>query len=155
MKWCWDSMWPGIHGVSGSARVLCFSCIFYAGNVSLAFQPRPITPLEEGRDCGFLNWWHQDRTPICLFFHTINKALIYNKMTEEAHRQVGGWREVLQWFTCKCSYRLSCKADQPLGGRFSLEAQILCACSHWERERSGDFNLIRPKPYSYRPLSLS
>lgn len=138
-----------------SARFLCFACIFYAGNVPLAFQspPRSVTPLWKCSNYGCLKWWQQNRAPICLFFHTINKAVISYKMTEEAQRQIEGWGKALQRFTCRWSYELTCKARQPLKGEFfSLETQVLCACTHWEWERSENFSMTGLKPYSYPSL---
>lgn len=90
-----------------SARFLCFSCIFCAGNVPLAFQPSPgpVTPFSECSNCSSLKWWPQNKAP-CLPFLSYYKWSLYNKMTEEAQGQITGWRKVPQGFTCKQDYAL-------------------------------------------------
>ena len=49
-------------------------------------------------------------TPTRLLLLSHYKAVIYCKMTEEAQRQIGGWRKALQRFTCRWSCKLTCRS---------------------------------------------
>lgn len=106
ITWCRDSVWPGVPSASMVLQIALFLVYFLCWECSPSFTASPqICRSTLGvRNCVGPD---QHRASICLFFHTINKAVIYEEMTEEAQKQMGGWRKVFQSFTCKWSCRLA------------------------------------------------